>query len=639
MENKFMENKEIRIQDDLYEYVNHDWIEKAVIPDDKPRVGGFSDLSDDVEKILIKDLNEMCEKDEYPNEYLRKACIIYKDIKDVKRRKRLGFKPALKKLKMLDKITDISKLNRKLKELLLNDFSLPFNIFVEEDMKDAKHYCLALSGPSIILPDTTFYKDDMKDKKEALLGIWSSMTSEVLKYTNLSEEDQKKYIEDTLKFDSVIATMVKSREEKSEYTKSYNPMKTSRVCSLLKPIKFKKLLMDLFGFVPEKVVVSDPRFLKEFKNLFNENTFEEYKHWTYVMECLSSTNLLSEELREIGGRFRRALSGTTVMTPLEKYAYYGAGQVFSGPIGLYYGEKYFGEEAKKDVTEMVQEIIETYKKRIRTNSILEESTKERAILKLSTMKVKMGYPDKVNEIFDLIYFNEDGNLYEKYGEIDRICKEYSFSRLGKDVNYNEWVMPGHMVNACYNPTANDITFPAAILQAPFYSIKQSRSQNLGGIGAVIGHEISHAFDNNGANIDENGNLNNWWTKEDFKRFKKCTNAMIKQFDGIELPWGKVNGKFIVSENIADNGGMAVTLDIMSGMTDANYEEYFMNWARVWCMKARVEFLKLLLAVDVHGPTVLRANMPPRNFEEWYKTFNVKKTDKMYLAPSKRVVIW
>ena len=200
-------------------------------------------------------------------------------------------------------------------------------------------------------------------------------------------------------------------------------------------------------------------------------------------------------------------------------------------------------------------------------------------------------------------------------------------------------MPGHMVNACYNPTANDITFPAAILQAPFYSIKQSRSQNLGGIGAVIGHEISHAFDNNGAKVDENGNLNNWWTKEDLKKFNQSTKAMIKEFDGIELPWGKVNGKFIVSENIADNGGMAVTLDIMSGMKDANYEEYFENWARVWCMKARPEFLQLILSIDVHAPAVLRANMQPRNFEEWYKTYNVKKTDKMYLAPNKRVIIW
>mgnify|MGYP002968690418 FL=1 len=200
-------------------------------------------------------------------------------------------------------------------------------------------------------------------------------------------------------------------------------------------------------------------------------------------------------------------------------------------------------------------------------------------------------------------------------------------------------MPGHMVNACYNPFTNDITFPAAILQSPFYSIKQSRSENLGGIGTVIGHEISHAFDNNGAKCDENGNLNNWWTKEDFKKFNAKTKTMIKQFDGIELEWGKVNGAFVVSENIADNGGMAVTLEIMSKMKDADYKEYFYNWARIWCMKARPEFLQLLLSIDVHSPSILRANMQPRNFEEWYQTFDVKKTDKMYISPKKRIVIW
>ena len=200
-------------------------------------------------------------------------------------------------------------------------------------------------------------------------------------------------------------------------------------------------------------------------------------------------------------------------------------------------------------------------------------------------------------------------------------------------------MPGHMVNACYNPFVNDITFPAAILQAPFYSIKQTRSENLGGIGAVIGHEISHAFDSNGAKCDENGNINNWWTKKDMKKFQKKINAMIKQFDKIQLPWGTVNGKFIVSENMADNGGMAVTLAIMANTEGASYEEYFKNWAKVWCMKAKPEYQALLLSLDVHGPAILRANMQPRNFKEWYETFDVKKTDKMYIAPKKRVVIW
>ena len=173
--------------------------------------------------------------------------------------------------------------------------------------------------------------------------------------------------------------------------------------------------------------------------------------------------------------------------------------------------------------------------------------------------------------------------------INKIKLLDNIEKLNKPTDRTHWAMPGHMVNACYDPFVNDITFPAAILQPPFYSINQTRSENLGGIGAVIGHEISHAFDSNGAKCDENGNINNWWTKEDNRKFKKKINAMIKQFDGIELPWGKVNGKFIVSENMADNGGMGVTLEIMSKTPNVSYEEYFQNWAKVWCLKAKPEY--------------------------------------------------
>ncbi|MBP3368205.1 MAG: hypothetical protein J6L71_02115, partial [Clostridia bacterium] len=213
------------------------------------------------------------------------------------------------------------------------------------------------------------------------------------------------------------------------------------------------------------------------------------------------------------------------------------------------------------------------------------------------------------------------------------------SKLDNPTEPENWAMPGHMVNACYDPFVNDITFPAAILQAPFYSLKQTRSENLGGIGGVIGHEISHAFDSNGAKCDENGNINDWWTEDDFKRFDLKVQKMIAQFDGIELPWGKVNGAFIVSENMADNGGMSVTLDIMSRTEGVSYEEYFSNWARVWCQKARPEFQQMLLSIDVHGPAILRANMPPRNFSEWYRTFDVKDTDQMYLPEDERIIIW
>ncbi len=630
---------DIRIQDDLYNYVNKEKLEQLVIPDDKASVGGFQTLSDDVEKIMINEFKEMSKNNNFPNEFLKNACTLFKSAQDVEKKEKDGVSPALNNLLQLQKINSIEEFNKAYKQLKLSGIPLPFIIMVDTDMKNTKKHCVTIQGPSVILPDASYYKEEMASQKEKLLGLWTSSTKEILSKTNLTQEEQKEYLEDTIKFDAIIGSLVKTNEEWSEYIETYNPMKTTKVSSLMKTLKLKNILKDLFTFVPETIIVSEPRFFKSFVNVFNDETFTLYKHWAYVIGFINSCSLLTEELRELGSVYSRAISGIKANTPLEKFAYHLASNMYSEPVGLYYGEKYFGENAKKDITEIVYQIIDTYKVRIKKNDILEETTKEKAILKLSKIGVKMGYPDKVEEIYGKLVFDEQESLYDIYNSLRQIKLLDSLSKINEETNPNHWQMPGHMVNACYDPFVNDITFPAAILQAPFYSINQTRSENLGGIGAVIGHEISHAFDSNGAKCDENGNINNWWTKEDQKRFNAKIKAMIKQFDGIELPWGKVNGKFIVSENMADNGGMAVTLEIMSKTPNVSYEEYFKNWAKVWCMKAKPEYLQLLLSLDVHGPCVLRANIPPRNFPEWYQTFNVKKTDKMYIAPNKRVIIW
>ena len=632
-----MEN--IRIQDDLYTYVNQAKLEELVIPEDMPIAGGFAALSTDVEKLMIGEFNAMSESGAYPNEYLANACKLFALAKDVKRKKKHGIKPALKNLAILKKLGTLRSFNLRAKELALRGIATPINIMVEPNMKDTTHHCVMVQGPSVILPDASYYAEGKEQQKEQLLALWSNFAKQVLTIAGHSEEEIDLLLKDTLAFDALVAKYVKTREEWSEYTKMYNPMKTGRVAGMVKPLNLKKVLTDLFGFVPEEIIVAEPRFFKNFKEVFNADTFEMYKNWAYVLTLMGSCSLLSEELRDLGGGFYRALSGIAAAAVPEKFAYQLASGLYSEPVGLYYGEKYFGEEAKKDIIDIVKQIVATYQKRIAANDILEQATKDKAILKLNKMGLKMAYPDRVEEIYSKLVFDESKSLFDIVTSLKRIRMEDNLSKLNKEVDRSHWAMPGHMVNACYDPFVNDITFPAAILQPPFYSIHQTRSENLGGIGAVIGHEISHAFDSNGAKCDELGNLNNWWTKADERKFDKKVKAMVKQFDGIELPWGTVNGKFTVSENIADNGGMAVTLDIMSNSENVSFEEYFANWARVWCQKAKPEYQALLLQVDVHGPNYLRANMPPRNFPEWYATFNVKKTDGMYLAPSKRVIIW
>ena len=629
----------VRIQDDLYNYVNEKTLEQLIIPDDKPCAGGFMVLSDDVEKTMMDEFEQMCKSSFYTNDYLKRACMLYKIAMDTKKKDEFGIIPVLKNLKVLDELNSKDDLNKLFKTFMLKGLPLPFKVMVETDMKNTKKHCVCLQGPSVILPDASYYKPQMAAQKEMILGIWTNIAKMIIAKTDLTLEEQEEYLADTIAFDAILGGLVKTSEEWSDYVLMYNPMETNKVSSMLNTVDFEYILNDLFNFVPDTVILFEPRYIENFSNVFNEETFKLYKHWVYVTTVINSCSLLSEELRELGGMYYRTIAGIKAGTPIEKFAYQLASNTYSEPVGLYYGEKYFGQEAKKDITEIVYQIIDTYKSRILNNDILEESTKQKAILKLSTMGVKMGYPDKVLPIYDKLVFDEEASLYDIMHELSKIKVLDELSKINEPTNPARWAMPGHMVNACYDPFVNDITFPAAILQAPFYSIKQTRSENLGGIGAVIGHEISHAFDSNGAKCDENGNINNWWTEADMERFNLKIAQMVEQFDGIELPWGKVNGSFIVSENMADNGGMGVTLEIMSKMDNASYEEYFMNWAKVWCLKAKEEYLQLLLNLDVHGPSILRANIPPRNFKEWYETFNVTENDKMYIEPSKRVVIW
>lgn len=632
-----MEN--LRIQDDLYMFVNKESLDNLVIPDDKPSAGGFSELADSVEKLMMGEFEAMAKSGEFPNEHLARACSLYAIAMDEKRKEEWGIAPALKNLAILDEINSVEDFSRLYKSLTLRGIPLPINIGADTDMMNTKRRLVYIQGSGVILPDASYYKPEMAAQKEQILGIWQGVAKAVMAKTDLTPDQQDKYIADTLAFDEIIGGIAKTREEWSRYVEMYNPMDEKQVADMLSTIDFDAILGDLFGRVPETIVVTEPRYFGEFTKLFCAGNLDLYKHWAYVTGLLRFCSYLSEELRDMGGMYMRALMGVAKMQSVDKFAYNLASSMYSEPVGIYYGEKYFGEEAKKDITEIVYQIIDTYKERIKTNDILGDETKEKAILKLSKMGVKMGYPDKVRAVYDKLVFNPDDSLFDIMLGLRAIQELDGLAKLDMPTEPENWAMPGHMVNACYDPFVNDITFPAAILQPPFYSLKQTRSENLGGIGAVIGHEISHAFDSNGAKCDENGNINNWWTEDDFKRFEEKVNQMIAQFDGIELPQGRVNGAFIVSENMADNGGMAVTIDIMSRTEGASYVEYFYNWARVWCQKAKPEYLTMLLAVDVHGPAVLRANIPPRNFSEWYSAFDVKESDAMYIAPDKRIVIW
>lgn len=623
----------IRIQDDLYENINGEWLEKAVIPEDRPTIGGFASLAVDVEEKLMADFKAFeSGKNTTDIPYMDDAIKLYRKVLDTDARNTEGIKPVLPLLNKIKSVKDIDSFNASLKELVEKNVPMPVEFGVGEDMNDATRHCFVVKGLSTILPDTTYYGTDEGNR---LLTVFKNMINKLLSFTDLTDEEKEEYLSDALTFDENLSKSVKSRVEWADYVKYNNPTAAEEVFNMLKPFDLKSLMKEYYDVLPETITVYDPKAIKEFEKYFN---FKQYIHYAYISVLLSSAKYLSEEMKHIGTEYSRTLTGVDADPEITKEAYQLASNVYSEPVGIYYGLTYFGEEAKKDVTNMVKKIIEAYKTRVK-NGFLEESTKEKAILKLSTITIKMGYPDKVRDIYSKMKVDKNNSYFEIMNKINKVRIEDELNKLYKPVDKNLWQMPGHLVNACYDPSRNDITFPAAILQKPFYSLDQSVSENLGGIGAVIAHEISHAFDNNGAHFDENGNMNNWWTDTDFAKFNEMTGKMIRQWDGIPYLDDKVNGELVVSENIADNGGMAVTLQIMHETKDADFKAYFINWARIWCQKAKKEYSLFLLKNDVHSPARLRANMQVKNFKEWYDAFDVKETDKMYLKPEERLIIW
>ena len=288
---------------------------------------------------------------------------------------------------------------------------------------------------------------------------------------------------------------------------------------------------------------------------------------------------------------------------------------------------------------MVHQMIAVYKARLQANDWLSPATRQKAITKLDHLGVQVGYPDQIPALYDRLQVDPHQTLLANVLALTKVQRQDLFARFNQPVDRLRWEMSPATVNAYFHPFKNIIVFPAAVLQAPFYSLTQSSSQNYGGIGAVIAHEISHAFDNNGALFDEYGNLSNWWTAEDAAHFKQLAQRMIDEFDGLPFAGQTVNGKLTVSENIADAGGLSCALSAAKAEADFDAQAFFINWARVWRTKARKEYQQLLLAIDVHAPQKLRANVQVQNLADFYQAFGVQPSDPMYLAPDQRVNIW
>lgn len=630
----------VRLQDDFFEAVNGDWEKTAVIPEDKPRTGGFSDLSDEIEELMLATTDDwLAGKNLSSDPILANFVKFHKLVADYDKREEVGVTPVqaiIKEYQAYSSFADFAKEAGKL-EMLGKPNLLPFS--VSPDFMDARTNVLWAEAPSTILPDTSYYEAGNEKGKE-LLAFWRKCQEDLLPKFGFSDQEITEMLDKILELDAKLAKYVLSNEESSEYVKLYHPYDWADFTKLAPELPLDAIFMDILGQVPDKVIVPEERFWTDFaKDYYSQSNWSAFKAVLVRAAAFSYNSYLTDEIRILSGAFTRALSGTPQAMDQKKAAYYLAQGPYNQAIGLWYAGQKFSPEAKSDVEAKVATMIEVYKERLAKNDWLQKATIDKAITKLNAITPHIGYPEKLPETYEKKVINENLSLVENAQMLSQISIAHAWSKWNQPVDRSEWHMPAHMVNAYYDPQQNQIVFPAAILQAPFYSLPQSSSANYGGIGAVIAHEISHAFDTNGASFDENGSLKNWWTEADYAAFKERTDKLVQQFDGLDFAGGKINGKLTVSENVADLGGLACALEAAKKDADFSAKDYFTNFATIWRMKAREEYLQLLISIDVHAPGKLRTNVQVANFDDFFTTFEVKEGDGMWRAPEDRVIIW
>jgi putative endopeptidase len=626
----------VRLQDDFYEAVNGDWEAQAVIPDDKPRTGGFSDLSDEIEELMLETTAKWQEGVDAPTDaYLVNFMKLHALTTDFETRDRLGAEPVLPLLARYQSYESYADFKADIVNLEVEGLSNALPVGIAPDFKDARTNVLWADSLGIILPDTTYYGTE---DGEALLAKWRETKEALLPHFGFNADQIKDLLDKVLAFDARLAKVVLSNEEGSEYAKLYKPVDWATFTAK-SDLPWDELVARFLPETPDMIVVPEERFWAAADQFYSDEAWPLLQAYLIVGAASGYTGMLSDELRVLGGAFGRVLSGTPEAMNRDKAAYYLASGPYNQALGLWYAGEKFSPEAKADVEHKVATMIDVYKERLQGADWLAQATRDKAIVKLDAIVPHIGYPEKLPDRYKNKIIDSNKSLFENLAALRKLEVAYQWSKWHQPVDRDEWHMPANMVNAYYDPQQNQIVFPAAILQAPFYSLVQSSSANYGGIGAVIAHEISHAFDTNGASFDENGSLNDWWTEADYAAFQEKTQVVVDQFDGLDSYGAKVNGKLTVSENVADLGGLAAALQAAKRDEDYSATDFFESWATIWRMKARPEFMQMMAKSDVHGPAKLRVNVQVKNFDDFFTTFNVQASDGMWLDPEQRVQIW
>ena len=633
-------DKNATVASNFYQAVNKDWLLKTKIPADSPSIDNFYTLDEDVKGKLKKDIKNLGEGKETSDiTGMSEFITFYKAASDYKQREKDGLEPLKPYLKEIEDIKDLNDLASKSANLTDKGIPLPFGYNVGTNAENTSQKQIQLSPPSILLPDVSIYKDEAS-KKQYLTPI-KTATQKALEMLGYSEKNSKRIVKEALEFDEIIAKYSLSSEEMSESKNLVHPKTAEEINAYSGSFKLYDVIKGIMGRDLETINVPNTKYFENYSKIVNQDNFSKIKSWILVQEAMAASNSLTEDYRLNFASISMAIMGTQKPISKEDTVYEMSVNLFSDVMSVYYGRKYFGEEAKTDVTGMIDKIKNVYRGRLQQNDWLTEDTRNKAIEKLDKMKVFVGYQEDVDPGTKELHLDPNKSFFELSEDIAQFGKRYTIDHFDEPIDKNKWSGSAFDINAYYNPESNSINFPAGILQAPFYDKNQSTEKNYGGIGVVIGHEITHAFDSNGADYDENGDMHNWWTNADSKAFDKRIKAFEDQWNGLEIYETKVNGKLTVTENVADAGGLSSTLQVLkTDMTKPNLKDYFENYADIWKQKASLQYNKYTMVQDVHAPNELRVNQQLKNLPEFYEAYpQIKKGDAMYLAPSKRISLW
>jgi len=632
--------------DNFAMYVNGTWMKTAKIPADKASYGAFDMLYDQSQKDVKAIIEEAAKGSNAEGSDEQKIGDYYASFMDRKGRDAKGIAPIQPELKAIDAIASYDDLAAYFGKANRAGLSIPFSVSVMSDFKDPTKHTLITWQGGLGLPEREYYlatdakMTDIRQKYVAHIEKMFQLTN----MPNAAESAAK-----IMALETALAGQQMRKEDTRDIVKLYNAYAVKDLKTLMPDFNWTAMLKNAGVDKEKKLVVTQVEYTKSLNNLIKNTPIDTWKTYLKWGVINGSAGLLTTALDKQNFEFYgKNLYGTESQQEDWKRAVEMVNGGLGEVVGKVYVKKHFSPEAKERMTQMVKNLLKAYAESIKTLDWMSAATKKEALKKVDNFMIKIGYPDQWRDYSALKIAKND-----LYGNATRATEfEYNrnLAKLGKPVDRAEWGMNPQTVNAYYNPSLNEIVFPAAILKPPFFDLNADDAVNYGGIGAVIGHEIGHGFDDQGSAFDGTGTMKNWWTPQDLAAFKKKTSALVAQYNSFKaFPDLNVNGDFTLGENIGDLGGLSIAIKaykatlngkeapVMDGFT--GMQRVFLGWGQVWAEKMREEALRSQIASDPHSPALFRVNGTVRNVPEFYEAFNIKPTDSLYLAPEKRVKIW